>query len=124
MEYTTLNPSQEVGETGQIYERGSLYGYFHTLKDPRHAKGKRYSLVTLLTIILLGKLAGKDNPVEISDWARNHADEIVALLKLKHDWMPSHSTIRKGKSLQGMRCTPKERPLNKFLPWEGIISGR
>jgi len=95
MEYTTLKPWQEISEAGVIYERGSLYDYFHTLKDPRHAKGKRYHLVSLLMIIFLGKLAGKDNPVEIADWARNHGDEIVALLRLKHDWMPSHSTIRR-----------------------------
>jgi len=95
MEYTTLKLSQEISETGIIYERDSLYEYFHKLSDPRHAKGKRYSLVTLLVIIFLGKLAGKDKPDEIADWAKNQADELVDLLGLKRSWMPSHSTIRR-----------------------------
>lgn len=94
-EYTTLKPCQEISATGVVYEKGSLYEYFHNLNDPRHAKGKRYSLTTLLLIIFLGKLAGKDNPVEISDWARNHAEELMELLGLERSWMPSHSTIRR-----------------------------
>ncbi len=39
---------------------GSLYDRIHYLVDPRHAHGKRYSLVTLLVIIFLAKLVGKD----------------------------------------------------------------
>ncbi len=94
MEYTMLKPCQEISKTGVIYEKGNLYAYFHNLSDPRHAKGKRYSLVTLLVIIFLGKLAGKDHPVEIADWAKNHRDELSKLLRLERPWTPSHSTIR------------------------------
>lgn len=95
MEYSTIKPWQEIGETGIIYDAGSLYGRFHDISDGRGAKGKRYSLVTLLVVIFLGKLAGKDRPDEIADWAKNHADEIAKLLNLKRTWMPSHSTIRR-----------------------------
>lgn len=95
MEYSTLQPWQEIGETGIIYDRGSLYGRFHQLSDPRGAKGKQYSLVMLLSVILLAKLAGKDKPDEIADWAKNHADELAELLALPHPRMPSHSTIRR-----------------------------
>ena len=58
-------------------------------------KCKRYSLSSLLVIIFLAKLSGKDNPVEIADWAQNHADELVQLLGLKESWMPHHNTIRR-----------------------------
>lgn len=95
MEYSTIKPWQEIGETGIIHDAGSLYGRFHHMTDPRGAKGKRYSLVMLLTVIFLAKLAGKDKPEEIADWAKNHAEEIAKLLKLKRVWMPSHSTIRR-----------------------------
>ena len=43
------------------------------------AKGKQYSLVTLLTVIFLAKLVGKDKPDEIADWAKNHARELAEL---------------------------------------------
>ena len=48
MEYSTIKPWEEIGETGIIHDAKSLYGRFHHLKDPRGAKGKRYSVVTLL----------------------------------------------------------------------------
>jgi hypothetical protein len=95
MEYSTLEPGQEIGETGIVHDKGSLYGRFHHLSDTRGAKGKQYSLVTLLVVIFLGKLTGKDKPHEIADWAKNHTDELVELLELKRLQMPSHSTIRR-----------------------------
>lgn len=95
MEYSTLENWQEIGETGIVYERGSLYGRFHHIQDARHAKGKQYSLVTLLVVIFLAKLVGKDKPEEIADWANNHIQELVEKLGLKRKQMPSHSTIRR-----------------------------
>jgi predicted transposase YbfD/YdcC len=50
--------------------------------------------VTLLVIIFLAKLAGKDKPDEIADWAKNHATELAEMLGLGSQQMPSHSTIR------------------------------
>jgi len=49
----------------------------------------------LLSVIFLAKLAGKDKPDEIADWAGNHAEELEKLLQLKRSWMQSHSTIRR-----------------------------
>jgi len=95
MEYSTLERWQDISETGVVYELGSLYARFQHLSDPRHAHGKRYSLTTLLTIIFLAKLCGKDRPGEIADWAKNHAEELAQLLKLKRSWMPHHNTIRR-----------------------------
>jgi predicted transposase YbfD/YdcC len=48
-----------------------------------------------LVIIFLAKLCGQNKPVEIADWARNHAEELVKLLKLHRTWMPHHNTIRR-----------------------------
>ena len=95
MEYSTLKPWQGISETGIIYELGSLYARFEEIEDPRKARGKRYSLVTLLVIIFLGKLCGQDTPVEIADWAANHAEQLAELLGLERIWMPHHNTIRR-----------------------------
>jgi len=95
MEYSTLKPWEEIGETGIIHDRDSLYGRFHHIRDSRRAKGKQYSLVTLLAIIFIAKLVGKDKPDEIADWAKNHVGEVCELLKLKLQRTPSHSTIRR-----------------------------
>jgi predicted transposase YbfD/YdcC len=95
MEYSTLQPWQEISGTGIVYDVNSLYGRFLGISDPRGIKGKRYGLVMLLVIIFLAKLVGKDKPDEIADWAKNHAEALAQLLGLKRVWMPSHSTIRR-----------------------------
>jgi predicted transposase YbfD/YdcC len=95
MEYSTFEQGREIGESGIKSEIGSLYDRFHEISDPRKAKGKMYSLVTLLVVIFLGKLCGKDKPGEIADWAQNQAEELGELLGLKNKRMPSHSTIRR-----------------------------
>ncbi len=95
MEYSTLERWQGIGETGVVYALGSLYDRFQGIGDPRKAKGKRYSLTTLLVIIFLAKLCGQDTPVAIADWAKNHAEELAKLLKLSRTWMPHHNTIRR-----------------------------
>jgi predicted transposase YbfD/YdcC len=95
MEYSTLEPWQEYSENGVVYELGSLFDRAQRLSDPRKSRGKRYSLVTLLVIILLAKLCGQDTPVEMADWASNHAQKLTELLKLKRSWMPHHNTLRR-----------------------------
>ncbi len=95
MEYTTLEAWQEMSAEGIVYSIGSLFDRFGYLIDPRKAKGKQYSLRMLLVIIFLAKMAGKDKPMDIAAWAKNHAEEIVKLLGLKHKRMPSHHTIRR-----------------------------
>lgn len=91
MEYSRL----ELPEGGLRYTLGSLYDRFQGLSDPRKAKGKRYSLLTLLVVIFLAKLCGQDRPGEIADWAKNHANTLVQLLHLRRAWMPHHNTIRR-----------------------------
>lgn len=95
MEYSTLEPWQEISETGIVYTLGSLYDHFQRMSDPRKAKGKRYSLGTLLVLIFLAKLCNQDTPVAIADWAKNHAEELAKLLNLRHSWMPHHNTYRR-----------------------------
>lgn len=95
MEYSTLERWQTISATGIVYEIGSLYDRFHQVNDVRKARGKRYSLETLLVIIFLGKMCGQDRPDEIADWAANHACELAGMLGLSRTWTPSHSTIRR-----------------------------
>lgn len=95
MEYSTIEQWQGESENGIIYTLGSLYDHFQGISDPRKAKGKRYSLVDLLVLIFLAKICGQDTPVEIADWAKNHTEELMKMLKLKRNWMPHHNTYRR-----------------------------
>ncbi len=51
VEYSTVEPWQRVDENGLVFDQGSLMAYFQDVLDRRHARGKRYSLVTLLTLV-------------------------------------------------------------------------
>lgn len=95
MEYSRLEPGPDGIDAGLRYALGSLCDCFQGLSDPRKAKGKRYSLLTLLVVIFLAKLSGQDKPGEIADWAKNHAEALVQLLHLRRAWMPHHNTIRR-----------------------------
>lgn len=94
-EYSTIEPWQRVNENGLVFDQHSLMAFFYDLLDPRHARGKRYSLVTLLSLVFLAKLSGMDSPSAIADWCRAHAVELVERLYLSYPGMPGHSTFRR-----------------------------
>ena len=93
MDFSIRRVRQEYGPTGMIYDLGSVYEGLLKLTDVRKAKGKIYSLDAILMIIVLAKLCGVDSPYAIADWAKNHQMQLVELLQLKWERMPSHHTI-------------------------------
>jgi len=95
MEYSTVGQGQEISAEGVVYDKGSIYGRLQTLTDLRKARGKRYSLTTVLMIVLLGKLSGANSPTEIAEWGVYHQSEVEALLRIKPKRMPERSTYRR-----------------------------
>ena len=86
---------REISENGIEFDLGSVYARLSKLTDIRKAKGKRYSLTTLLMIIMMAKLCGEDTATEIADWAKNRQAELVEILCLKRSTMPNHNTYRR-----------------------------
>jgi predicted transposase YbfD/YdcC len=95
MEYSTVRKNQEISAEGVVYDKGSVYDRLHKLQDMRKARGKQYSLVGLLMVILLAKLCGEDKPTAIAEWGKNHQAELLDLLKWKKPKMPNESTYRR-----------------------------
>jgi len=87
--------SREISETGIEFDMGSVYARLAKLTDIRKDKGKRYSLRTLLMIIIMAKLCGEDTVMGIADWAKNRKAELVEILGLKRSTMPNHNTYRR-----------------------------
>ena len=81
--------------TGRIFDVGSLYDRFEKLSDSRNARGKRYSLATILILMVMAKLSGEDQPSGIAEWAAFRARELIKMLNLKYEKMPHHSTYRR-----------------------------
>jgi len=62
MDYTNLQPKEDVDQSGVIFTISSLYAMFLKLRDKRKQKGKRYPLAMLLVLMVLAKLGGEDKP--------------------------------------------------------------
>ena len=95
MHFSTSGVLQGYGATGVLYDVGGVYERLSRLTDVRKARGKLYSLEMLMMIIVMAKLCGYDRPVEIADWAKNHAEQIVKLMQLPRSNMPHHNTYRR-----------------------------
>jgi predicted transposase YbfD/YdcC len=105
MDYTELTPQQEVHDSGLVYDIHSLFAVLKQVTDQRHAKGKIYPLITLLVLVILAKLSGANNPSEITEWVKNHADQLVEWKILPTTETPCHMTFRR---LLQFNVTPEE----------------
>jgi predicted transposase YbfD/YdcC len=95
MEYSTIGRGQEISAEGVVYDKGSIYGRLQSLTDLRKARGKRYSLTTVLMIVLLAKLSGANSPTEMAEWGVYHQSAIEAVLRIQRKRMPERSTYRR-----------------------------
>jgi hypothetical protein len=86
---------REINENGVEFEKGSVFARVSKLTDVRKAKGKHYSLTTILMIILMAKLCGDDKPLGIADWAKNRQAELIKVLGLERQSLPNHNTYRR-----------------------------
>ncbi len=80
MKLSVFDEIEQVDQGALSVDAASLYRAFEHVKDGRKAKGKRYPLALLLTLILLGKLAGETKLDGIIDWINERQKEIKKLL--------------------------------------------
>jgi predicted transposase YbfD/YdcC len=73
----------------------SLYEALLQVSDKRKARGKRYPLAALLTILVLGKLSGEDEIEGIAEWGRLRTSGLSAAFGLKRAGLPHPSTYRR-----------------------------
>ena len=90
--YLSIFESAEPGAAEALtIDAASLYSAFEQVRDGRKKKGKRYPLPLLLTLLLLGKLAGETTVNGIVDWIK----ERQGWLRAQLNWpkrFPTNST--------------------------------
>jgi len=64
-----------------------------SVPDPRHARGKRYPWLLLLTLIVAALTSGQKTVHAIADWVKGHADELCESLNPPKGHLPSGSTF-------------------------------
>ncbi len=92
MEYSIVKRRQEISAEGVVYDKGSVYERIQGLQDLRKARGKRYSLTSVLMIVILAKLSGADSPTAIAEWGVHHRSEVEEHLQIKLKRMPQRRT--------------------------------
>jgi predicted transposase YbfD/YdcC len=92
MDYPTLLPEgMQVLEAGEKPVR-SLYELCCQLTDGRAARGKRYELGALLTLLVLAKLAGMKSILGASEWIADQQERLCQHLHLSWKRMPCANT--------------------------------
>ena len=86
---------ENIEEEGLLFDVVELMERMEQLTDRRKARGKRYPLPFLLTVILLAKLAGQDTPKGIADWLKMRRQQIVTAFNLSRPNVPAYNTIRR-----------------------------
>src|SRR5947199_8374907 len=91
MKLTTFDQAEQVGQESLARDGESLYRAFEQVKDGRRKKGKRYPLALILTLIMLGKIAGETKIEGIIDWINGMKKELKRLLNWPKDF-PTNKT--------------------------------
>jgi predicted transposase YbfD/YdcC len=86
---------EEFESEGIVFDVGVLSRFLQRIPDQRAARGKRYTLATVLLLMILAKLSGEDHPYGIAEWARARRQSLVAALGLERSTMPGHNTYRR-----------------------------
>jgi len=94
VELTTEIPTPQQS-TGQLVDMSHLMSVLHQIDDPRDARGVRYSLVTLLSLLILAKLAGEDGVKGMSEWVKLRGQALAGLLNLTRKTMPHQTTYER-----------------------------
>lgn len=70
MNHSIFDDMAQADHDGLPIDAASLYRAFEQVKDGRKSKGKRYPLALILTLVLLGKLAGEHSISGIIDYVK------------------------------------------------------
>jgi predicted transposase YbfD/YdcC len=91
MYLSIFDEGEQIGQEPVTVETASLYCAFEQVKDRRKARGKRYPLAFLLTLLMLGKMAGEKTTSGVVDWVKEREKS----LKRQFNWpkaFPVNST--------------------------------
>jgi predicted transposase YbfD/YdcC len=95
MNATIAESNLSVPEQDLTFNVGSLMSYLEQVIDPRAARGVRYALVHLLTLLVLAKLGGEDSVSGMAEWVKVRGADLVRLLKLPRPNVPHPTTYER-----------------------------
>src|ERR1700687_2419649 len=90
MKRSIFEEGEQVGQGARSLDPPSLYRAFEQVKDGRKQKGKRYPLALILTLLMLGKLAGETTINGIVDWIKERKGMLKQLLNWSKGFSPAY----------------------------------
>src|SRR5579864_1999337 len=91
MDLSTFEKTEQIGQEGLVIYEVSLYREFEKVKDGRKEKGVRYPLAFVLTLLMLGKMAGETTINGAMEWVKERRKELRKRLNWPKDF-PSYNT--------------------------------
>jgi predicted transposase YbfD/YdcC len=91
MNISTFNERAQFSQGSFAIDPASLYREFEKVKDGRGKKGRRFPLPFILTLIMLGKMAGQTRISGIMDWVKARRVPLKKMLNWPREF-PAHST--------------------------------
>jgi predicted transposase YbfD/YdcC len=113
MNYITLTEAMEQVGWSQEIDALSVYRALEQVSDGRQKRGVRYSVALILTLIVLGKLAGMTTLVGIAEWVRLRADWLSEVLPSKRKSFPCAATY--SNVLRAVEAGQVNEVLNQLL---------
>jgi len=82
MDLSTFEEAEQLGQESLLIYEASLYREFEKVKDGRGKKGQRYPLAFVLTLLMLGKMAGETTVNGVTEWVKEREKD----LRKKLNW--------------------------------------
>jgi len=95
MDFSTDGWGSQSGTLGVVFDVDSLYAEFERMVDKRDRRGRRYSLGTVLLLIVLAKMCGEDRPYGIAQWVDARTEGLREVLGVRSRRLPSLNTYRR-----------------------------
>src|SRR5271170_408772 len=91
MDLSTFDGIEQFKQGAFDIDPASLYREFEKVKDGRGKKGRRFPLPFVLTLIILGKMAGQKKISGVIGWVKERESELRKIFTWPRDF-PVHST--------------------------------
>lgn len=119
MDYNTLQAAVEAVAVEQQMDALSIYRAFEQIEDGRHKRGVRYSVALILTLIVLGKLAGMTSLAGIAEWVRLRAGWLATVLPTTRKRFPCVATY--SNVLRAVDAQQVQQVMNDLLRRVGAM---
>jgi predicted transposase YbfD/YdcC len=113
MNYSMFEEAMELVQRDRQIDAMSVYQAFEVIKDGRKKRGVRYPVALVLTLLVLGKLAGMTSIAAVSEWVRLRAGWLNLVLPKKHKSFPCAATY--SNVLQALQAEEVNQVMSQWL---------